>query len=460
MTRVVILGAGIAGLTAAFRRRWEGNGTETILLESGPCVGGSIQTIEEEGFVMETGPNTLRTTPGAERLLFDLRLEAEVVAADERAARWIVRKGVPRAIIPGPPGLFTSAVSPLAKLRVLLEPFVAGRPAALDDESVHEFFERRFGRDVARYAAGPIVSGVYADDPRTLSVRSAFPALWEAEARGGSVIRGFLKRKPVEGPRPPRHRARTLNFRRGLRTLPQALEAALRGMGAEIAVSCPVAAVEGPLSPAVSVHPWRVTTENGRVIEADRVVSTLDAKSLARLLGDRLKRSGERLAALEYSRLAVVLQAFETPRPKDAPRGFGVLIPRQEGYRALGVLYPSSLFPGRIRAGISQTTSFLGGALEPDLPELSDGELLNLSEDEVRRLHPGLGRKVYARVVRWPAAIPRLPVRHYETLARLEQDLLDLNGPARPSLLVTGPWRDGVSLGDRIARGEELGALI
>lgn len=460
MSRVVILGAGIAGLTAAFRRRWESKESETVLLESGPKVGGSIQTVEEEGFVMETGPNTLRTTLAAERLLADLKLEGEVIAADERAPRWIVRKGMPRAIIPGPPGIFTSAVSLRAKVRVLWEPFVAERPGALNDESVYEFFERRFGPDLARYAAGPIVSGVYADDPRTLSIRSAFPALWDAEGRGGSVIRGFLKKKEVVGPRPPRHPARTLNFRGGLKTLPETLERALRAMGAEIVVSCPVAAVEGPLPASSSPRPWRVVTGDGRVIEADRVVSTLDARSLARLLGDRLPRSAPRLAQLEYSRLAVVLQAFETPRAEDAPKGFGVLIPRGEGYRSLGVLYPSSLFPGRIRAGVSQTTSFIGGALEPSLLDLSDAELQKLAEDEVRRLHPGIGRKIYARVVRWPAAIPRLPLRHYETLASLEQDLMEVNGAGRPSLFVTGPWKDGVSLGDRIARGEELGSLL
>jgi oxygen-dependent protoporphyrinogen oxidase len=351
-------------------------------------------------------------------------------------------------------------VSPLAKLRALWEPFVAPRPRALDDESVHDLFERRFGPDLARYAAGPIASGVYADDPRTLSIRSAFPALWDAEGRGGSVILGFLKQQETRGPKPPRHRSRTVNFRGGLKTLPETLERSLRAMGAEIVVSCQVAAVEGPLSASSSPRPWRVVTGEGRVLEADRVVSTLDASSLVRILGDRLPRSAPRLGRIEYSRLVVVLQAFETPRAEDAPRGFGVLIPRGEGYRSLGVLYPSSLFPGRIRGGLSQTTSFIGGALEPSLPDLSDEELKDLAEDEVKRLHPCIGRKVYARVVRWPAAIPRLPLRHYETLALLERDLAEVNGAAPPSLFVAGPWKDGVSLGDRIARGEELGPQL
>ena len=409
---------------------------------------------------MEAGPNTLRATPAAERLLADLKLEGEVVQAGPRAPRWIVRNGVPREVVPGLRGIFTSAVSPMAKLRILGEPFVAPRPAALDDESVHDFFERRFGPELARYAAGPIASGVWADDPRTLSIRSAFPALWDAEERGGSVLRGFLEKEETRGPKPPRHRSRTLNFRGGLGTLPEALERSLRAMGAEIVVSCRVTAVEGPLPASSSPRPWRVVTEGGRVIEADRVVSTLDARSLVRLLGDRLPRSAPRLGRIEYSRLAVVLQAFETPRTEDMPRGFGILFPRGEGYRSLGILYPSWLFPGRIRAGVSQTTSFLGGALEPSLPDLADEELKSLAEDEVRRLHPGIGRKTHARVVRWPAAIPRLPLRHHETLALLESDLAEVNGAAPPRLFVAGPWKDGVSLGDRIARGEELGPLL
>ena len=449
----MILGAGIAGLTAAFRRRWEANGSETILLEPGPKAGSAIQTALEKDLVMETGPNTLRTTPAAERLLADLGLEGEALAADSRAPRWVVRQGVPRAIVPGPAGLLSSAVSPMAKLRALAEPFVPSRPPGFEDESVHGFFERRFGPEMARYAAEPVASGVYADDPRTLSVRSAFPALWDAEGRSGSVVRGLLKTKEGKG-------SRTLSFRGGLETLPAALERVLREMGAEVAVSCPVASVEGPLPASVAPRPWRVVTGAGRVIEADRILSTLDASSLVRLFGDRLRRSAPRLAQLEYSRLAVVLQAWATPRPEDAPKGFGILFPRGEGYRALGILYPSSLFPARFRDGVSQTTSVLGGALEPSLLDLSDDELKDLAEDEVRRLHPGIGRRFHARVVRWPAAIPRLPLGHHATLALLEEDLAEINGHGRPILLVTGPWKDGVSLGDRIARGEELGGRL
>ncbi|HQR67342.1 MAG TPA: NAD(P)-binding protein, partial [Thermoanaerobaculia bacterium] len=106
--RVVVVGGGITGLVAAFRRRSPG---ETVLLEADGRLGGSIRTIREGGFVLEAGPNTLRTTPAADRLVADLGLAPDLVLADGRAPRWIVRGGRPRAIVPGPRGLFNTALS-------------------------------------------------------------------------------------------------------------------------------------------------------------------------------------------------------------------------------------------------------------------------------------------------------------------------------------------------------------
>ncbi len=196
VTRVVILGGGIAGLSAAFRRASAG---ETIVLEAGPQAGGSIRTIREDGFTLECGPNTLRTTEAAERLLADLGLEPRAVKADGKAPRWIVRGGSPRAVVPGPAALFNTVFTLKGKLRLLKEPFVAPRPASLEDESVHSFFARRFGEEAALYGAGPMVSGVYAGDPRSLSMRSAFPRLWEAEGAVGKRHQGiFLEEREKE----------------------------------------------------------------------------------------------------------------------------------------------------------------------------------------------------------------------------------------------------------------------
>jgi oxygen-dependent protoporphyrinogen oxidase len=451
MTRILILGGGIAGLTAAFRRASDG---ETTVLEGGPRPGGSVVTVREDGFIVEGGPNTLRTTEAADRLLADLGLEPRLVVADARAPRWIVRGGRPRALVPGPGALFNDIFTLKGKLRALKEPFVPGRPADLEDESVASFFRRRFGEEAARYGAGPMVSGVYAGNPEALSVRSAFPKLWEAEGRAGSVVKGFLrKKKSGTAELPTRHRARTLTFDTGLYVLIETLQQRLNSRsGCRIELNSPAAAIEGPLSPPGPR--WRVRVVDGRTFEADTLVSTLEAPLVAQLLGDRLRKSGGALAAMKSSPVTVVALAW--PDGPGSPRGFGALVPRGEGIRSLGVLYPSSLFPGRAPAGSILTTSFLGGALDTALAAASDADVRSVATDEAKRLHPGLPQAPSRSwIFRWPAAIPQIPLLHHRTLAAVDEDVAVL-----PGLVLTGSWRDGVALGERIASGERLGRSL
>ena len=465
MTRVVVLGGGIAGLTAAFRRASVG---ETIVLEAGPRAGGSIRTIREDGFTLECGPNTLRTSEAAERLLVDLGLEPDVVLADGKAPRWIVRGGSPRAVVPGPAALFNKVFTIAGKLRLLKEPFVAPRPASLEDESVHSFFARRFGEEAALYGAGPMVSGVYAGDPRALSMRSAFPRLWEAEGTAGSVVRGLLRRKEKKNGAPTagaasaaRHRARTLTFRRGLQEMVEAIVARFPGAGARLECGAAAVAVEGPRAESAPGRRWTIHTADGRAFDADVLVSTLSAPATARLLGNVLTRSAAALAAVPSSPVTVVMQAYRSPAsPGDAPRGFGGLIPQVEGFRSLGILYPASLFTGRAPEGFVLTTSFLGGALDRALAGAADADLLAVASAEVARFFPRLGPAARSWIARWPEAIPQLPLGHHRTLAALDEDLAALDATAAGALRVTGGFRDGIALGERIASGEAIGKSL
>ncbi|HEX7528982.1 MAG TPA: protoporphyrinogen oxidase, partial [Thermoanaerobaculia bacterium] len=466
MTRVVVLGGGIAGLTAAFRRASTG---ETVVLEAGPRAGGSIRTIREDGFTLECGPNTLRTTEAAERLLADLGLEPEAVKADSKAPRWIVRGGSPRAVVPGPAALFNKVFTTKGKLRLLKEPFVAPRPASLDDESVHSFFARRFGEEAALYGAGPMVSGVYAGDPRALSIRSAFPRLWDAEGAAGSVVRGLLRKKDKEGksggggghaPAPARHRARTLTFGGGLFTLIENLQSRLASRpGCRVETNAAAVAIDGPLP--VPGPRWRVHTADGRAFDADVLVSTLSAPATAWLFGGVLTRSAPALAAVPSSPVTVVLAAHRAPAsPADAPRGFGGLIPQVEGFRSLGILYPAALFTGRAPAGFVLTTSFLGGALDRAFAGAPDADLLAVAASEVARFFPRLGPPARSWIVTWPEAIPQMPLGHHRTLAALDADLAALEVEAPGALHVTSGFRDGIALGERIARGEAIGKAM
>jgi len=456
LRRIVVLGGGATGLAVAFRRNENpAPGDDVLVLEEGPRAGGSLRTLREEGLVLEAGSHTLRETPSAARLLADLGLSDQVLPVDPKAPRWIVRGGKAHPIVAGPAGLLSSALSVGAKARLLREPFVPPRPPERDDESVHDFFTRRFGPQVARDLAEPLAVGVWADDPRTLSVRSAFPALWEAEGAKGSVLKAFLGGRK-DGPAP-----RTVGLADGLGAIADRLVERSQRAGVRIELNAEVAAIEGPFDPAASESVWKVQIADGTVYPADTIVSTLDARVLAALLGTRLPRSSARLAEVDHARLAVVLTAFRPEGPEAAPRGFGALFPRGEGFRSLGMLYASSLFPSRAPAGVAVVSAFLGGPLDPALPDRREDELVALVESEVRRLHPAVGPRLYGRVLRWPSAFPRLPVGHHVTLDLLRRDLAGLNeGHERPCLVVTGSWRDGLGLGDRFARADEIAASL
>jgi oxygen-dependent protoporphyrinogen oxidase len=222
-----------------------------------------------------------------------------------------------------------------------------------------------------------------------------------------------------------------------------------------------VVAIEGPRAPAPPGRRWTVRTADGRSIDADVLVSTLSAPADARLFGGVLTASAAALALVPSSPVTVVMQAYRAPvSPRDAPHGFGGLIPQVEGFRSLGILYPASLFTGRAPDGYVLTTSFLGGALDRALASAPDADLLSVASAEVARFFPRLGPAARSWIARWPEAIPQLPLGHHRTLAALDGDLAALDTVAPGGLHVTGGFRDGIALGERIASGEAIGRSL
>jgi len=131
-----------------------------------------------------------------------------------------------------------------------------------------------------------------------------------------------------------------------------------------------------------------------------------------------------------------------------------------EGFRSLGILYPASLFTGRAPAGFVLTTSFLGGALDRAFAGAPDADLLAVAGSEVARFFPRLGPASRSWIVRWPEAIPQMPLGHHRTLEALDADLAALEAAAPGALHVTSGFRDGIALGERIARGEAVGKAL
>src|SRR6478672_3433304 len=176
--RVVVVGAGVAGLSIAWAIRQRSADVELVVLERGSRTGGNIQTECIDGYVCEAGPDGfLDNAPATLALVHALGLDAKLLPSNDAARRrYIFRNGRLHEVPASVRGfLRSSLLSTRGKLRLLAEPFARAR--AIDDESILDFATRRVGREAATVLIDPLVAGVFAGDAATLSLKACFPTL-------------------------------------------------------------------------------------------------------------------------------------------------------------------------------------------------------------------------------------------------------------------------------------------
>lgn len=446
---IAILGAGATGLAAAYRLAQRGH--RVRVFESSGRVGGAVRTERTDGWLIEGGPNSLLSgEPALTALIAELGLGPELLAANPAAKnRYLVRRGRPVAAPVSPPALLGSPLFSLgAKLRLFGEIF-ARRRVRTADISLEEFVRSHFGQELVDYGLNPFVSGVYAGNPRKLSARYSFPQLWEIEQQHGSIIRGQIAaakaRKAAGVPR-----GGIVSFTRGLQTIPDALAARLPA-GA--------LALNARLEALVPGKPWNVVWHDGSATHTekfDAVVTALPAAALAQL---RFGTLGERplaaLDAIEHPPVSSLFLGYRREQVVHPLDGFGVLMPEVEKRATLGILFSSSLFPGRAPDGCVALTVMVGGARQPELARLPTAQILATVERDLRELLGVSGAPIFQRHTFWPRAIPQYNLGyecHLETMAAAER--------SHPGLFIGGQARDGIALPSCLAAGEKLAARV
>ncbi len=434
----VVIGAGISGLRTAYAL--SRSGQDVLLVEASEQVGGAIRSVRTpDGYVLDCGPNTVTSKdPALWQEFADLGIAERRLTADRTGARrFILLNGKPTLIPTGPDALLSTPLLSLrGKLRILAEPLMPR--AATADESVATFFSRRIGHEAAERLIDPFVSGVYAGDPAATSIKAAFPTLWEAEQRAGSIVRGMLSRPRSAVPRPqgPRERSVLFNFTDGLAEWPRALAAALGD--ARVWCNTPVR----ELRPAGDG--WQITLErDGRTeaIEVRNVVLATPAFVTADLVAAWAPAVARALRGIPYAPSAVVHLGFKREQVAHPLDGFGLLAPAVERRDFLGILWSSSLFPGRAPAGHVLTTTIIGGARAPHFVEASEAELVALAVREHAAVLGVSGAPTLAHLTRWTRAIPQYVAGHDARMGVLEA--LEAE---HPNLALIGNYRGGVGV--------------
>ena len=450
MNSVAIIGGGITGLTAAFRLREKG--IPATIYEASPRVGGVIQTLRSGGYLAEYGPNTLlETSPRITDLIRTLGLRSRCLQADPRAKnRYVVRGRKPMAL-PGSVFQFltTKLFSASAKLRLFKEPFIG---QGVGEESVGAFVERRLGREFLDYAIDPLVSGIYAGDPNRLSVQHAFPKVYGLEQKYGSLIKG-----QIFGARERKHRAEVskatapkLSFDLGLQVLPDTLHAHL---GGSVLLNAPVSRV------IEEAQGWSVEFTSGGQLERGRHSAVLFAGPAYRLPQLRVEAGGiinlSAFGEIHHPPVASVVLGFATAQVNHPLDGFGMLVPKVEGFNILGTVFTSSLFPNRAPAQHATLTSYLGGARNPSLARETSERLVELTLKDLATILGVTGRPTFQHVVVFQQAIPQYEVGY----ARFKR-LLDEVEAAAPGFFLGGNYRQGPSLSDSILSGHDAADKI
>ncbi len=464
MKRVVIIGGGIAGLAAAYALKENaGSGAvDVALFEKQPRLGGNIKTENIDGFIVEAGPDCfLSEKPWAMGLCKRLGLGERLLPTNDAHRKTYVLSGkrlhelpegvilmIPTKILPL---LLSPLISMRGKLRMALEPFIP-RKKDKGDETLGDFVRRRLGAEVLDKIAEPLVAGVHAGDPDTMSIRSAFPKFVELEENYGSLILGMVKRmrgsKAAGLGRANAGITMFMTLKGGLRELVDELERRLTGFDDKNTHVRTGVEVSG-ISRSGGIY--KVMLSTGDVINADAVIIAAPAYVASSLLAGLDAGLSKKLLEIPYASTATVSVAFrkaDVRRPMD---GFGFVVPMSEKRRIMASTWSSVKFKYRAPDDFVLMRCFLGGAKNPEMLSLSEDELIGIVLKELKDIMGIDAVPALTRAYKWPRSMPQYTVGHEQRVGQIEQRVSE----AHPGLFLAGSAYRGIGISDNIRNAED-----
>ncbi|HWG41967.1 MAG TPA: protoporphyrinogen oxidase [Gemmataceae bacterium] len=455
MPRVVIVGGGISGLALAYRLEQRMPDTDVIVVEERSRLGGSIGTERHEGFQIEIGPNGfLDNKPFTLALCRELGLGDHLLVASDAARRnrYLFLDGrlrlLPNSLLSL---LSTDALSWRTRFLLLAERF-RPRRRSNGDESIDAFVRRRVGPEMAETLADAFVTGIYAGDPKLMSVQAAFPRLAALERDHGSVLRGMARsarqrRAEAAARGEPPSSGRMWSFREGLGLLIDRLRERLH--------SPPLTGVTVRTVRRLTDNGWRVQSDGRDGWDAEAVVLACPAYQQAVILADEDADLAASIDGIPYNRVAVVALGYRAAEVPGSLEGFGYLSPQRQRHDVLGVQWCSSIYPDRTPPGMVLLRAMCGGWNRPQMLDWDDARLVGAVRDDLRRAMGIRVPPIFQHIIRWPRAIPQYHLGHLDRVAWIEARL-----SRHPGLFLGGNAYRGVALNDCVEQGDALAEQV
>ncbi len=449
--RIVVIGAGIAGLAAALRLHDTlGSAADVTVCEGASWLGGKLRTGEIGGRVVETGAETFLTRKpddpaggpsAAVRLAGRLGL-AENLTTPATLSASVLRDGV---FAPMPGGTLMGVPADLSVVDwapVHDADIDRGGPVLgpEQDVTVGSLVRERMGDAVVDRMVDPLLGGVYAGRADDLSVTVTMPglaaALRDEHTLQAAVRRTLAARVPGGAP--------FASVPGGLSGLVEAMVAAMPTV--RIRTGCPVRAVRP------DAGRWRLdvgATRDHETIEADAVVMAVPGRPSARLLAGVNEAAAEAMGTLDYASIGLVTYVLPPGSLDHTPLAgrSGALVPAVEGRMAKAITVFSTKWAPQpdghvlMRASVGRygDTAALG---------YDDQTLVKLVHEDLGGVAGSpLPAWTDARVFRWGGALPQYTPGHSVRIARARAAL-------PPTVVLAGAAYDGVGIPACIASGE------
>jgi protoporphyrinogen/coproporphyrinogen III oxidase len=457
--RVAVIGGGLSGLATAAKLRLADPSSELVLFESQARLGGVIYTEKVGDFLIDHGADMFATEPrGVLELCKQLGIADHIITPEEsRRGATIVHRG---KLVPVPEGfvlmratqlapmLKTPLLSLAGKLRFLAERWIS-QPAPDEDESVANFVRRRMGQEVLDHLVAPLVAGIYTADISKLSMQSTMGPLAKMVRDHGSLAKATRVRRrsgedSVERISTGARYGQFRSFQSGMYQLIEGLAAVLPSQS--IRLTTPVRSI------VREQQHWQLHTADGAVEDFQHVVVATPPQIAGHLLKDIAPTAATTLAAVESASTAIVVLGVHRADIQSNIDTFGFVVPPIEKRKILAGSFASHKFAGRAPDGHVLIRCFMGGALQPELLELDDDQLVQIARAELAEIIGLTGEPLVAKVVRWNNAMPQYHVGHADRVRHIEASIA-----AVPNLSLVSNVLHGVGiapviqLADRIA---------
>lgn len=455
MKKIIVIGGGIAGLAAAYRIQKEiseGAQLECTLLEGGDHFGGKIATERSEGFIIERGPDSfISQKPAAIQLCQQLGIGDHLVSTNPETPNTYVYTGGKLVTMPDglslmiPTKFLPFALTPLfslsGKIRMAFDLLIP-KKADESDESLASFVRRRMGEEALRKMAEPMLAGIYASDPETMSIGSTFPVFVETERKYRSLILGMLARKKAmllnAGKRPKSNFSLFMTLKNGLGEMVDAVIE--RSSDIQFQSGARVESIAG------EAGDWSIRLEGGGEHKAEALILATPGHITARLLQSVAPKAAELLKQIKYVSTATVTIAYKKEGFSHALDGFGFVVPKSEGRSILACTWTSSKFPHRTPEGYVMLRCYLGGALQENIAETDEETMATLVKQDLREIMGIHEEPVFCKVFHNRKSNVQYQVNHSERIDAIMQELEE-------GLFLTGSAYRGIGIPDCIQNG-------